>query len=209
MFFDDPKFGRIRFHDEVVRLATEVSEEFWFSIRYKRSLIDTAYACAKGTVSFHGIEANQTNHFKELAHLAYWLCRMKPLRIEPPQNIQSIIEEMAQGAQEAIFGEQAFPEREYNTAVENFLRNLLFPINEYCAVMLCYDFIKLGWGAQFDVIEDPKYRDIVKDRMDFLGVRFENKVADELIWSLMYHNFSARGFAVMLEGVLDVRLGNE
>lgn len=209
MFFDDPELGRARFHDEVIRLSSEVSKEFWFSIRYKKSLIDSAYASAQQTIFFHGIEVGSTNHFKQLAHLAYWLCRFKPLRIEPPQNIRGMIQSLAKAGMEKLYGEDAFPENEYNNAVQNFQSNMLFPINEYCGIMLCYDFIKLAWDRQLKDEADEGKRRLLQDRVDFLDARFSEKVAEELVWSLSYHNFSARGFAVTLESILDVRTEKE
>ena len=55
-------------------------------------------------------------------------------------------------------------------------------VNEYCGIMLCYDFIKLAWGRRLKDEADEGKRGLLKDRVDFLDARFSEKVAEELVW---------------------------
>lgn len=160
-------------------------------------LLKEAYAHASKSLCFYNLD--EVNHFKEIAHIIYWICRIKPINLRAPFSVKQIsdfIDAIAGGAH-ANFKEE---DKKFLKNVDNKRRKVAqFPINEHVAVNWGIMAIETAWCHQLEPIADSGAHKLVAERIKFLKGRFVNKYSDDLILSLRSHNHSVRSLALFLE----------
>ena len=209
MFFDNAEAGFQLFKRELSEFADLFAKQQKCRVVLKPSLLVDCYENAAGSLTFHGIDVSKVNHFKELAHLVYWVAKLKPFRVAPPGENIALFKELSQ----VIFGASANVEdktkeylstEEFSEAQKEAIRLGAFPLNEWLAISFLIHIVDMTWCAQLEEVKDPGVKKLFYDRIEFLRSRFYARSGIVMASSLRYHTFSARGLAIAFEAMLDV-----
>lgn len=154
------------------------------------------YKMAETSVGFYNIEPGQVSHYKEIAHISHWISVLKPFRLENPFDLVKRLKAVGVETTDWIKG--------YEHRQEELEQSTDFLINEYLAYFLATTLIS---ACQLEEIEkkDPLIKDQYMTLHAQTAKRAQSLHKDVMI-SMRYHTYSARGFAVALEGI--TRIGD-
>lgn len=208
-----PKTGlplsRRDFKAIIQRTLKEFCQVTGLIIRAKSSLLDEAYSSALSTLKFHNIELENVNHYKVIAHLAYWIHRLQPVRFASPSMIAEVADKIFSATGLVVTDKTGLRKarRMFDTELKKYRSTsshfTIFPINEYVAWILIYDEIGVVWREVLEKGEFEKVRDSVQVAIHTAEDRYKNQM-DDLIWSLRYHTYSSRSFSTLVEALFRV-----
>jgi hypothetical protein len=218
VFFLDKEVGKTTLNEIVRELIEKFGSDYKVKIVLRERTLYESYYSALNSVQFHRIPLDELNQFKEVAHLAFWITKLKPIRITAARTLKT----QYQFASDLAKRDRLFSNS--NVSIEpvslDELRELddfldmsnmnsnpkveNFDINEWVAVMMIHAVCKIAWIDRLARILDSEKKALMEKRMTFLEERFLQKSSKALIKSLRYHNFSARGLASAIEVALDV-----
>lgn len=197
------------FKDVIQRTADEFCSATGLIIRIKSSLLDEAYSCALSTLRFHNITLKKVNQYKVIAHLAYWIHRLQPVRFASPSMIAAVADRILD-ATSSVSDDKAGLKRSrkmFDAEMRKY-RNVsshytIFPINEYVAWILIYDEIGVVWREMLDQGKYKDKREVYQLAIHTAEDRYRSQM-DELIWSLRYHTYSSRSFSTLVEALFRI-----
>lgn len=191
----------------VQRTIEEFCAESGLIIRAKSSLLDEAYSSAMSTLRFHNIKPRNINHYKVIAHLAYWIHRLQPVRFASPSMMADVAEKIFAALDQTVSDKPGLQRSKimfddemskYRTVSNQYT---IFPINEYVAWILIYDEIGVVWR---EVLQQEKHKhDTAQLAVHTVEDRYRSQM-DDLIWSLRYHTFSSRSFSTLVEAIFRI-----
>ncbi|HEY0312316.1 MAG TPA: hypothetical protein VGC56_07440 [Allosphingosinicella sp.] len=200
LFYSDES-GVERLKETVERFAKDVCRAQAVPIKIDEFICAEVHARAKETLGFHKIK--EYSVYKEVAHVGFWINRLKPLRIDSPMNVFRVLE-MARGAlDEWTKGRWTTIEQKARSAEETLSRKLDFPVNEHVVVSLVMDLVEAAQLAHAEKLGGVTGTDFLtaiednKKRAPWLRNRLESSLRD--------HNHSARGFATLVEATFRTR----
>ena len=195
----DASFDRVK--ETVHRLAHKLAIDRSVTIIVDVPTLYDAFSNASYTVQFYNMEHNRINHFKEIAHMAFWISKLKPAQVVKESLLNQLFREVGS----ALLGSQGRLQEKESEFQKNVKAFEGFPLNEWISVSFCLHMVEIGWNGQLDSISDQGIRSLFSNRISFLRDRFVTNVAKDFALSLRYHNFSARGFAMAVESTLSPR----
>ena len=195
------------FHDENILKCKErlrqilealIDEEGFSSIiNVDENVMNDCFKHALVTVKFYGIENGDVSHYKEISHISYWISKLKPVSLESPQRLGERLREYGIDVLSQLAGESRLKISQTSADSD-------FPINEYLAFSFASATIK---GCQLEEIkrlEAPEQRALYRELQETASKRVR-VMQKSIMNSMRYHNYSARGFATTVEGMM--RLG--
>jgi hypothetical protein len=197
------------FKTVVQKTIEEFREASGLIIRAKSSLLDEAYASALSSLRFHNIKFERVNHYKVVAHLAYWIHRLQPIRFASPSMMSDVAAKVFAAADQQVEDKAGLKRsrRQFGIALRSYRliasHFTIFPINEYVAWILIYDEIGVVWR---EILEQERFadkHDTIRVAIHAAESRYRNQM-DDLIWSLRYHTYSARSFSTLVEAMFRV-----
>ena len=201
MILDNKKNNFNRVKNTVHRLTHKLAIAKSVNIIVDVPTLYDAFSNASYTVQFYNMKHNQINHFKEIAHMAFWISKLKPAQVVK----ESVLSLLLREAGSSILGSQSSLREKESEFQRNVRAFEGFPLNEWISVSFCLHMVEIGWNQQLESISDKSIRTVFSDRIGFVRDRFVNNVANDFALSLRYHNFSARGFAMALESTFSIR----
>lgn len=207
MFLEgDRKSGLRRFIDRVKMLADEQSHRMdrLVSVHVDENVLAEAFTQACNSIEFHKIPIERASHYKELAHLAYWIAELKPVSLLPPMKPATLVELLGptSGARllDAVAGlpdeDPSFRRR--SRAYKKYAR---YPISEAIAV----EFIAYFAEVEAQLKISGERRDEVRAELTRRHTRFRaiffGRVAENMILALRFHTFASRSFSTLVESV--------
>ncbi len=204
LFYQDDS-GVQKLKEALKNLAKIVCKRDGVSIRIDEYVCEEAHVRASETVAFHKVA--DYSIYKELAHVGYWINRLKPIRIDSPMNTFRTFEHVKNTLDEWTFGAWVKIEKKARDK-ESDLKDVLYkPINEHIVVLMIMDFVEAHQLAHAETLGSAMaqdYKNAIDDnrkRAAWLRAKIENSLRD--------HNHSARGFATLVEAMLRTRCETE
>ena len=197
------------FRQVIQRTTEDFCKTTGLIIRVEASLLDEAYASALSTLRFHNITLKKVNHYKVIAHLAYWIHRLQPVRFASPSMITEVADRIFLATSALVDDKAALKTskklfdaemRKYRSMSNHYT---IFPINEYVAWILIYDQMGVVWR---EILEQGKFKDkreIYQLAIHTVEDRYRSQM-DDLIWSLRYHTHSSRSFSTLVEAIFRI-----
>ena len=205
MFFHpDPQAGRGLLEKKLRLFADEHAKSLKLPIWIDQALVHEAFDAAYSTVDFHKIPLGKINHYKELAHVGFWVSRLKPLSIQAPVTPDYFIKWVGAALKCAVEGNQADLApvwKRYDAAAKAYKKHAVFPISEYVALQLIGHFIEAEFRRKADAIKDPAIKAVVEERLVFFKATLYGRVFPQLVQGLRFHVFTPRSFATLVEAV--------
>lgn len=139
--YPDPLVGRAFLQAKVKMLADEHAKALKLPILIDQAILFEAHDAARGTALFHQIPLGQISHFKELAHVGFWISHLKPISIQEPVSPSQIMRWLGIAAQ-GNSAELAPAYKRYTAAARAYKKEATFPISEYVALELVAHFVE-------------------------------------------------------------------
>lgn len=206
-----------------LRYAADLSEQTGIAVRISPSVMEDVYASAAASIGFHNIESGNWNHYKEIAHIAYWFQKLKPVRFRAPQGMVAFAKGMVLALGDSVFGNSAGYDEEFavkratfdsqitshgHRLQSKYQTALIIPLNEILAVWLIKDFMTTASREIEKNLVSSMVKVGYRARFADISEQFERQT-NELAMGLRYHNFTVRGFATMIETIFKIRAENE
>src|ERR1700678_547947 len=89
----DGGLGRLR--GLVEKYSNFIAHSTGLRIRCNQAILVDAYYAAQTSMTFYKLGENgraNVNHYKEIAHICFWIQKFKPLRVEDPASFRSYIQ---------------------------------------------------------------------------------------------------------------------
>lgn len=163
-------------------------------IKIDTIILSECFISAKTSIGFYNIENEEVSHYKEIAHVAYWISRFKPIRITNPFHFLESLKEI---------GVDISKQFDFlKVSEETINHGLELPINEYVAFFLATDYIRMCQLSEIE--EQPQTsQEGLRKRVDEINQKI-GVMKNSIISSMRYHNYSTRGFAFMLESLMRI-----
>lgn len=173
-------------------------------IRVNVATLQECFALACESIRFYQLETNNVSFYKEAAHISFWINKMKPIRIVDAEKNGSLLEKTKKKASE-IKKEMTGTVAGFHIDMENEREKEKseFPINEHTALHLALTLIESCQRDYAELQEDARIKSDMLTRISNSAERTQY-IEEDLISSLRYHTYSARGLALTLEGLLRV-----
>jgi hypothetical protein len=200
LFYSDDQ-GVVALKATIEKLAKDVCRQLKVPIKIDEFICEEVHARAKETLSFHKIK--EYSVYKEVAHIGFWINRLKPLRIDSPMNVFRVLEAARDALDEWTLGRWIKLEKRAESAEDAVGRKLDFPINEHVVVLMVMDLVNAAQKAHADSLGTVAANDFYaaiednRKRTPWLRKRLETSLRD--------HNHSARGFATLVEATFRTR----
>jgi hypothetical protein len=202
MFLESKEVGYSRLRSCVEKYSKAITDEGGIAVAINGPILQDAFYSARTSLGFYNIEPANINHYKEAAHIAYWIHKLKPLRCPPPLNIRIILTNVVRAVEDSFFGTQSRFEAEYVKAADAFRSHRCLPINEVVALYMVSDMIRVAQLEAADSFSARVKAPLVA-KIDIVHERFNQNFRD-LVLSLRYHNYSARAFSSLIEHILKI-----
>ncbi len=176
-------------------LCKEICRKEGVPIRIDEYLCAEALARAKETIDYHKVEAYSI--YKEVAHVGFWLSRLKPIRIYSPMNVFHVFGTARAALDELLKGYWVKLEAKAQQEEEELREVLDFPVNEHVSIQMIVKLIEahqLGYADLFGAAVAQDMNNAIVDNQRRYPWLFGN-----LERTLRNHNHSARGFATLIE----------
>lgn len=157
-----------------------------------RVVMDDCYNAAEQSVGFYNLEPGDISYYKELSHIAHWVARLKPFRLENPFGLLETAQSFGRDISEQLKG--------LKLREEAITSDLGFAINEYLAFFLATSSISACQRDEIAAKVNEELRATYLERLELAGSRSAN-LQNDIITSMRYHSYSARGFAMTIEGI--------
>ncbi|MEQ1537887.1 MAG: hypothetical protein ABL928_03085 [Sphingorhabdus sp.] len=200
LFYTD-ETGRDALVKVIVEISKEVCKAKGLPIRIDEFLCEEAHARAQETIGFH--KTKEYSIYKEVAHVGFWLNRLKPIRIDSPMNTFRALSAARTALDEWTHGNWVKLEKKAQTEEQRLSGDLDFPVNEHVVVSFLLELIEAGQTAHANTLGGTlaaDYNQAIADnrkRNAWLRSKIEKSLRD--------HNYSARGFATMVEATFRTR----
>jgi hypothetical protein len=191
---------------EVLKSCEDIAQDRDIRLRVDAGILMDAYEGMCSTIAWHGMPIQEISHFRELAHVAYWISELKPVQIREPISSDyfvrtsfSIFRDLT-GTSPVILENAP---RETKPATDNFSSHVqaAFPINEYVALRT----LTVGCQAEFMRSCGAQTNAQRRKSMDQQNAYFQSKMYPslfgDLILALRYHVFTPRSFAALIDSV--------
>lgn len=155
-------------------------------------VLKQVYSNAYASVGFHNIPEDQRNEIKDIAHLAFWVAKLKPILIVDKKNVSEKVAIKVS----AVFGQPL--------AVEPKAAKTPHYCSTFCEELSLWFLRDAVSAIQEEQIACKKNRNEAyleyKKFYEISNVLFDSQLKS-LSVSLRYHNHSARSFATYIEGL--------
>jgi hypothetical protein len=203
----------------MVKLLKSFAAEHDVRLVVREDTFVDCFCNANYSLQFHGLDFDKVNQFKEVAHLAFWISKLKPVRIRGSGQRNVIAGLMSSlTTNNKVDIEEASPDSELR--LENLVNGALpkswaelqkksalnFEINEWIAVSLVLVVAKTIWKNESASQADKLRSAATSEQQKFLEERFKHKTTPTLMFGLKHYNFSARGLATSIEMALETNL---
>ena len=186
-----------------IKYSDELSEQTKTGIRVDLTVLADVHHTASVSIKFHNLKT--INHYKQAAHVAFWFQKFKPLRFIEPTDIRTVLTNAMDNAITFIFGDEAKFASDFGGALKDYEAAKHRPINEWVAFFLAKNIIR---SAQEKIAKENESVDVQNMLLKVIEEthrKFESAVEiDDIVHGIRYHNYSARGFATMIEGMFKV-----
>lgn len=200
LFYSDAD-GVLDLQKAIVKICENICTERGIPLRVDAFLCEEAHARAQETIGFH--KTKEYSLYKEVAHVGFWINRLKPVRIDSPMNTFRALEAAKTALNEWTFGSWVKLESKAQKKEEELKEQFDFPINEHVVVSFLLELIEAGQKAHAELLGGSLKADyelaIADNRKRNLWLRAKIEK------SLRDHNYSARGFATMVEATFRTR----
>ena len=196
--------GLALLQDKFLNYADLHSKEINLTLVVDKGLIAEAFQAACGSAQFHQIKLEHLSHYKELAHIGFWISQLKPIWIEPPYSPEFFIEQAKLAAQQAVFGHSAVnppAAKAYSRANEAYRKHATFPISEFLALRFIADGIETEFLRKCRDLKDDEHRAVVMRRFNHFKIVLQSKVIKDVAMALRFHVFTPRSFATLVESI--------
>ena len=191
------KHGLNKLVTDMDDFAAKLSEVKGTRIALDETRLGECHYRASHSLKYHKLK--NCSVYKEMAHLAFWIAKLKPLRfISPMEPVQDFV---SVGFKKAFGGEFNKIENKAKKLDEKYLDVVGFPLNEAIAVTLLLDMVESSQHAQLSELEDHVER---SNLLSFITSNQKKRLwlHHKLRVSLRDHNYSIRGLAVSVESTL-------
>jgi len=187
-----------------LKYSDQLSEGAKVGVRVDLTILAQVHATARISIKFHNLKT--INHYKHAAHIAFWFQKFKPLRFIEPLDVRTVIRSAAENIETFIYGDSAKFEADFDITQQDYVAAKEDPINEWVAFLLAKTIIR---SAQDKIVtkesENPAVREALSNAVVAVHRKFEDQnEIDEIVHGIRYHNYSARGFATMIETMFKV-----
>lgn len=195
--------GRALFYDKLYRLGEVYSLEVEQVVNLDKDIVHEAFAAALSSAQFHQITPlSKLSHYKELAHLAFWIAELKPFAIPAPVEPKFHIHwgRAAAGAT----GEEPPPTkaalRSFERATQQHAKFATYPINEHIALEFITNLAEAELERKLQR-KDKTSKAEIRTRFAYFQSKLNDGLIDDLVKSLRFHAFAPRSFATMIEAI--------
>lgn len=200
-FFCKKNYDKMK--DYIKKICDDLNrDKYNHPIRIDDFILNECFLAAENSVKFYNIREGNISHYKEVSHISFWISKLKPIRIENPYNLIQELKSLLKNLLKHISGLQVINIKG-NPKCDKIAKALEFPINEYVSYYLGTDYIRACQLGYLDQLEkENKIGTIGKKSYQKEIERAQEKITlmqDTIIHSIRYHNYSARGFALMIE----------
>jgi len=155
---------------------------------------------ASHTLLFHKI--TEFSVYKELAHLAFWISKLKPITFQLPLNVFHLLSAYKSKLDSAFGGGWSKAENEFGKVDDHYHQLLEFPINEYISLEMIFRLIEASQSELIKKLEGV-HVDQAKIRQAIEANKIKKPYIENVIRdSLRNHNHSTRVFATLVETLL-------
>jgi hypothetical protein len=190
-FFCDDNFNQIK--AAIHEICSDLNRDgFENGIRINTILLQECFEAARGSVKFYNLDDNEISHYKEISHIAFWIVRLKPIRVINPFNVIDAMTSMGIDLTESITG--------LKTRTESIRKGIEYPINEHVAFFLAKTQIRACQLGEIEALPVGA-RSSYTDRFTLIDEKVDTMIKSIML-SMRYHTFSARGFALMMESLM-------
>lgn len=211
MLCDEGNFSSVR--ELVEDICATIGHKHDIRIIINQTILNECLLKARQTVGFYGsdFDPKKVSPYKEAAHIGFWINKLKPCHVASPsfeiRSVESYLSRFAgwlsgvsvenqhiEGIEKKIKSLEAHDE-----AAREIERDIRynFPINENLALNVSIFLIRVAQAAELDEISPLKKGDL-QNQISFMRERIE-AMQQDMVAALRYYNFSARGYAVLLE----------
>jgi len=176
-------------------LAT--GDNFTSLIVVDENIVSDCFRHAENTVKFYGLGDGNVSHYKEISHISYWLSKLKPISLESPQKLTDRLVRYGLLQLKTLAGDSPLK-------IQQSSEDADFAINEYLAFNFATISIRACQLAEINELEANEQKSLYEELMVVASGRVDS-MQKAVLHSMRYHNYSARGFATTIEGML--RLG--
>lgn len=191
-----------RVKDLVQKYCDAWCEPLELTLRADMPVLFDAYYAASHSITFHNIPEDKANFYKRISHIAFWIQKFKPIRIVEPKTTMTYLRRIGYKIDDKVGGRKVDFDKLYGHAQDIYDKRQNYPINELVCLLIVADAIEC---SQREALEryDVSHREPFRLQIEHAARRFEQRL-EHLVKSLRYHNYSARGFATMMEHMFHV-----
>jgi hypothetical protein len=179
------------------------------SKRMKKGIICDAlvlrecFLSAKQSITFHG--KGESSYLKQAGHCCFWIAKLKPMSLAIGAG--EFAGQLVRGKRGLLGTSRVdlIPAIEEAAKVNENRVSPVFPVNEYCGVLVGHTMAVAGLKQLADRARrnnDPETDASIRRDIATHQARFSN-TAKRLVKSLRFNNYSARATATMFEWVYD------
>lgn len=202
MLLDDERVGIPTLQDLTRIYGNEISEETRVGVRIDIPTIHDIFFSAQSSIKFHNLNGG-INHYKQAAHISFWFQKFKPLRFVAPPDTHTILESAFDKFKVAIFGDEAKFDTDYSSTNVDYERAKEKPLNEFVSLRMAKRLI--GKAQRLAIRNlDPELQPAVLAAVQSTHKKFDTHF-EELVKGVRYHNYTARGYATMIETIFKVQ----
>lgn len=209
LYCDEEKFDEMC--DRILGIAGLLSEEIEVPIIINQMTVKEALLQTKESLLFYGMDVNSVSVYKEAGHIAFWINKLKPARLISSLQSTEIVKRAFSSIGDNLFGTEA---RYENADIMKKIDESIiaakvkeirlaekydYPVNEHLALMTAVRIIQGHQERAAKNLEEPAATDY-ENQMKNGDKRIMANYWD-LVHSLRYFNYSARGLAVLIESV--------
>ncbi len=206
-FFVDREAGIKLLSQKVLKLADQHANRLGLALRLEPNILAQAYDAALGSAMFHKIPLEKLSHFKELAHIGFWIAELKPVTATPPSTAKHLLDRAKLLTHERVEGNTAalaFAEELYTEAERKYCDKTAEPISEYIALQFIASVIEAEFDFKIHEMKaagkDQDYIDLIAKRgAHFKTILYSPNVFGDIVSALRFHIFTPRSFATLIE----------
>lgn len=206
MFFEIGDAALPKLRDHVKRLCDSISHERHVSLLVRESTLFDCLESAKISATFHHIPLENLSHYKELAHIGFWIAKLKPVSLASPITSQFILKGLLDWGDRVVSGFSAKVIRLADDPIGPYKAALGFPLNEFIAMTLIWEACEARWEFALNQLEDDGKKRFHEERVGYLRNRFFRELLHDLAVSLRFHTYTSRTFATTVESLLSLHI---
>jgi hypothetical protein len=204
LIVDHGEDGMAVFEERLLKEADELSRELGVKLRLDQNIVREAFAAAWGSVRFHQIPLKRLSHYKELAHLAFWVAELKPITLVPPKSPADLLRWTSLAVSEVFEGNSASYTQaslKFDESQQQYSKHATFPVSEYVALKFLCNLAEQDFLRHIETIKDPDHSETVAKRQNYFKAVLYGGLFENVMSALRFHIFTPRSFATLIDSI--------